>query len=120
MRELWEKVLEKYGQEVALVREDGRRAVRALFQPVEEKREGELPSPLGRAPVGRYLYLGPPGGGQVGRGAWGGGGGAEGKLTVGAVWVEGRGFRILRYREYWVGGEKIYWWAVAEEREAER
>lgn len=105
MKELWEKVLEEYGQEVALVREDGRRAVRALFQPVEEKREGELPSPLGRAPVGRYLYLGPAG---------------EDLEDVREMEWEGRGFRILRYREYWVGGEKIYWWAVAEEKEAER
>lgn len=100
MRELWEQVLERYGQEVLLTREDGERAVRALFQPVEEKREGEAPSPLGVAPVGKYLYLGP----------------AEESLEdVKEMGWNGRAFRLLRRREYWVGREKVYWWGLLEE-----
>lgn len=102
MRELWEQVLERYGQEVLLTREDGERAVRALFQPVEEKREGEVPSPLGVAPVGRYLYLGPAG---------------ESLEDVRARGWTGRAFRLLRRREYWVGGEKVYGWGLLEERD---
>lgn len=102
MRELWEQVLERYGQRVTLVREGGETDVRAFFQPLEEKKAEETPSPLGVAPVGKYLYLGPAG---------------EDLEDVREMAWNGRDFRLLRRREYWVGGEKVYWWAVMEERD---
>ena len=102
MRELWEQVLEGYGQWVSLSREGGETRVKALFQPGEEKREGETPSPLGMAPVGRYLYLGPAG---------------ESLEDVREVGWNGRAFRLVRRREYWVGREKVYWWGLLEERD---
>lgn len=100
MAELWKSILAQYGQPVTLRREGGGTAVRAFFQPVEEKSPGNQPTPLGTAPVGKWLYLGPA---------------EEALEDVPELSWAGRFFRVLRCRAYCIGGETAYWWAVAEE-----
>ncbi len=96
----WRRILEKYGQKVTIRRGEEETHIRAFFQPVAEKAAGEMPTPLGMAPVGKYLYLGP----------------AEEKLEDAEelIW-EGRTFRFIRNREIPVGDTIFYRWAVAEE-----
>jgi len=100
MAEEWKNILAQYGQQVTLRRESGETAVRAFFQPVEEKSPGNQPTPLGVAPLGKWLYLGP----------------AEESLedVRELSWAD-RSFRVLRCRTYCIGDETAYWWAVAEE-----
>ena len=103
MCRIWNSVREQYGQDVTLRLPDGEVPVRAFFQPVDEKAPGDHPTALGMAPVGKYLYLGP----------------AEQSLDE-AEKLEwnGRFFRILRHRDYWVGDKMVYRWAVCEELDA--
>lgn len=98
--QLWSGILAQYGQSVILRARTGERPVKAFFQPVTEKAPGEAPTPLGLAPVGKWLYLGP----------------AEESLedVEELVW-EGRSFRLLRRRGFPVGEETAYRWALAEE-----
>lgn len=101
---LWRKLLGQYGQKVSLCRGEARVQVRAFFQPVREKAPGEEPTVLGIAPVGKWLYLGP----------------AEEKLedVDTLIWAD-RQFRPIRKREYAIGEETLYRWAVAEEMDGE-
>lgn len=104
MVRLWSSVLEQYGQTVTLRSGSGTVPVRAFFQPVEEKAPGMVPTALGMAAAGKYLYLGP----------------AEAGLEdVEELGWNGRGFRILRSRDYLVGDELIYRWAICEEMDAQ-
>ncbi len=100
MARLWKSILAQYGQKVVLRREGGETAVRAFFQPIEEKAPGNEPTALGTAPRGKWLYLGP----------------AEEPLedVTELTWA-GRIFRVLRSRDYPIGDETAYRWAVAEE-----
>ena len=101
---LWADVLKRYGQPVSLWRDGEERKEKAFFQPVEEKSAGWIPSPLGPGPAGKYLYLGPvhlP---------------LDREERLG--W-QGRSFRCLRTRPYYVGEELVYHWAIFEEEEAE-
>lgn len=104
MCRIWNSVMEQYGQELILRSQNGETHIRAFFQPVDEKAPGVHPTALGVAPAGKFLYLGPP----------------EQKLT-GAEKLEwnGKSFRILRHRSYWVGDRMAYRWAVCEEMDAE-
>ncbi len=100
MANLWKSVLAGYGQSVTLRRESGEKAVRAFFQPIRETSPGAEPTALGIAPAGKWLYLGP----------------AEETLEdVKELAWEGRSFRLLRCRDYQLGDETVYRWAVAEE-----
>ncbi len=102
---LWGDILEQYGQRVSLWRGEEVREVRAFFQPVEEKTAGETPTPLGVAPAGKWLYLGP----------------AEEPLEdVERLAWRGRWFQLLRCREVPWGEGTAYRWAVAEEMDKER
>lgn len=100
----WNVLLEQYGQEVELCRGEARTAVRAFFQPVREKAAGEEPTALGVAPAGKWLYLGPA---------------AEGLEDVDALLWKGRRFQLIRNREYAMGRETLYRWAVAMEMDEE-
>lgn len=97
---LWESVLARYGQKVLLRAGAEERQVRAFFQAVTEKAPGERPTPLGLAPVGKWIYLGPAG---------------ESLENVEELRWGGRRFRILRRRAIPVGEETLYQWALAEE-----
>ena len=97
---LWLTMLEAYGQQVTLRRGDGEKELRAFFQPVREKNPGEVPTPLGKAPVGKWLYLGPP---------------QEDLEGVEELIWQGRAFRPLRRREVPVGRETFYQWAIFEQ-----
>lgn len=104
MVRLWNSVLEQYGQTVTLRREDETVPVKAFFQPVAEKAPGMVPTALGMASAGKYLYLGPA---------------ETGLEDVEELGWDGRAFRILRSRDYLVGDELIYRWAVCEEMDAQ-
>ena len=97
---LWQTMLEEYGQQVTLKKPDGEKELRAFFQPVREKAPGQEPTPLGVAPVGKWLYLGPP---------------QEDLEGVEELLWEGRAFRLLRRREVPVGEEIFYQWALFEQ-----
>lgn len=100
MAALWKSILGQYGQSVTLLRGEERAQVRAFFQPVDEKAPGTTPTPLGKAPAGKYLYLGPA---------------EEDMEDVEELGWEGRLFRVLRHREYRIGDETVYRWALCEE-----
>jgi hypothetical protein len=97
---LWKAILAQYGQKVTLCRGEETREVRAFFQPVSEKAAGEVPTVLGVAPAGKYLYLGPS---------------EESLENVEELRWAGKSFRVLRYRDFPVGEETAHCWAVAEE-----
>ena len=97
---LWRSILNQYGQSVTLRTPTGERTVKAFFQPVEEKAPGEAPTPLGLAPVGKWIYLGPI---------------EETLEDVEELCWEGRSFTLLRHRGFPVGEETAYRWALAEE-----
>lgn len=98
----WKGILARYGQKVTLLQGEARTQVRAFFQPVDQKAPGQAPTPLGVAPRGQWLYLGP----------------AEAPLdeVTGLRW-EGRTFRLLRQRGFPVGDALVYRWAIAEEED---
>lgn len=102
---LWDSILAQYGQSVTLRTKMGERQVKAFFQPVEEKAPGEAPTPLGLAPVGKWLYLGPAG---------------ESLEDVTELCWAGRSFALLRHRGFPVGEEIVYRWALAEEMDEVR
>ncbi len=98
----WQGILEKYGQRVTLLRGETQAEVRAFFQAVAEKAPGEVPTPLGVAPAGKWLYLGPAGEKLDG--------------VTGLLWSSRR-FRLLRHRGVPVGDTVAYRWAIAEEED---
>ncbi len=98
----WKEILARYGQKVTLLRGEARTEVRAFFQPVAEKAPGEVPTALGMAPAGKWLYLGPAG--------------EELDEVTGLLW-SGRRFRLLRQRGFPVGDAIAYRWAMAEEED---
>lgn len=102
---VWQTALEKYGQQVKLRRADGEKELKAFFQPVRERSPGQIPTPLGMAPAGQWLYLGPP---------------QEGLEDVEELLWEGRAFRPLRSRGIRVGEGPFYQWALFEERDEVR
>lgn len=102
---LWNSILAQYGQDVTLCTGAGERPVKAFFQPVTEKAPGETPTPLGLAPVGKWLYLGPT---------------EESLEDVEELRWEGRSFALLRHRGFPVGEETAYRWALAEEMDEVR
>lgn len=96
----WRTLLTLYGQEVTLKEASGGKTVRAFFQPVREMKAEESPTRLGKAPEGEWLYLGP----------------AEEELEQvrSLVW-DGREFELIRRRDYQLGTETLYHWALCRE-----
>lgn len=105
LSETWNGLVEQFGQTVTLCRGGEEKDVQAFFQPVKEKTAGTIPTALGTAPAGKWLYLGR----------------AEEELedVTALVWRKRR-FRLIRRREYAIGQETVYRWAVAEETDEER
>jgi len=102
MERCWKEVLARYGQKVTLLRGEERTEVRAFFQPVAERSPGEVPTPIGVAPEGKWLYLGP----------------TDEELggVTGLEW-NGKRFRLTRHRGFPVGNTIAYFWALAEEED---
>ncbi len=87
-------ILRRYGQSVAL--EDGGQAL-AFVQPILERSEQELPTPLGRRRTDRFLYLGAP----------------ELELRCGmGLTCGGKGYRVCCAQPIRVGTQISHWWAV--------
>lgn len=98
----WKAILARYGQKVVLLREEDVTEVKAFFQPVDEKVPGAVPTALGTAPQGKWLYLGP----------------AEENLeTVTELDWEGRAFEVIRHRAVPAGEGILYRWALAVEKD---
>lgn len=105
----FERILERYGQNVTICYGDGRpeEAARAFLQPMIERREDwrqEVPTPIGLVRRDRFLYLGEPGVSLEGCEA--------------LVW-NGQRFRLQAAEPIFVGKKLSHWWAVAAPEEAE-
>lgn len=93
----WKDILARYGQRVKLLRDGEEKELRAFFQPVEEKAPGMVPTPLGVAPAGKWLYLGPV---------------EEDLEGVEVLTWEGRAFGLLRHRGIPLGEGFCYRWGI--------
>lgn len=59
---IWSDILNRFGHEVVLRRQEGEFAVQALVQPVlNQSRDQEVPGPLGLKRLDRFRYMGPAG-----------------------------------------------------------
>lgn len=99
-RQMWKRLLERYGQRVTVYRAGLAEEVKAFFQPVSERAAGETITALGVAPAGKYLYLGPAE--------------LDPEEVEELAW-NGRFFRLIRVRAVPAGEEIAYRWALAEE-----
>lgn len=97
---VWKDLLERYGQKVTLMGAEGEVSVRAFFQPVKEKKDGEAATAIGIRPLGKHLYLGP----------------ADVAVEEGEeVRWNGASFRFHRVRCVPVGDKIAYRWGLCEE-----
>lgn len=106
MEREWSAILAQYGQEVSLSGpQTGSTTVRAFLQPVLDRQEQFVPSPLGVRREERWLYLGPP----------------EEELTAGETQViwQGRTFEVDSARQVWAGSGPSHWWALLRPAEKE-
>lgn len=101
-------LLEQYGQSVEVHRQGETAGVlcQAFVQPVLEKKEQELPGPLGRVRQDRWLYLG------------------DAKVPLdgmedGYVLWQGREYEVLSAQPVYLGGELNHWWGLLRRREPE-
>ena len=110
MRAAWRRILERYGQRVAICRDDGTETLcRAFLQPVLERREDwfqRLPTPLGTARRDQWLYLGPPETALDGR--------EDGYVAWNNVH-----FDVRAAQPVCLGEETVYWWALLAVRDPE-
>jgi hypothetical protein len=102
VKKQWEAMLSAYGQPLTLRRGGEETPLRAFLQPLRAQTPDPVPSPLGLAREGKYLYLGPA---------------AEDLAGVTEVVLGDRAFRVLRHRPVWVGAQVLYRWAILEEWE---
>ena len=105
----WGRILEKYGQRVAVVRDGKETLCRAFLQPVMERREDwfqSLPTPLGDARRDQWLYLGPP---EVSLDGLGDGYVAGNRMK----------FDVRSAQRVCIGDEAVYWWALLTVRDPE-
>ncbi len=102
-------VLEQYGQSVSVHYGGGAAGIpcRAFLQPVRERKEAELPGPLGYVRQDRWLYLG----------------GAETPLEGlgrdGYILWHGQKYEALRAQPVYVGEQVNHWWAILRPRDRE-
>ena len=97
MEQLWNGILERFGTDVILRKDEGDVQIRALVQPrLERGKEQELPGPLGLERKECFRYLGP----------------ARYPLDLDTT-VEWKG-REYRVRWAQLAGEGVcpHWWAV--------
>lgn len=97
MERLWNDILSRFGQDVVLCGKEGEVPLQAILQPVlDQRREQELPSPLGLERQDRFRYMGP----------------AEHPLDPDTLvkW-NGRNYRVQSAH---LAGEGVcpHWWAV--------
>lgn len=105
----WERILDKYGQRVAVVRDGAETLCRAFLQPALETREDwfqSLPTPLGAVRRDQWLYLGPP---EV----------ALDNLGDGYVAWNNTQFEVRAAQPVCLGEDTIYWWALLAVRDPE-
>lgn len=101
-------MLRRYGRPAALWQGGTQAAVGlALVQPLYEKEEQRLPTPLGRQRTDQFLYLGESGLAvdQLGEEDW-------------LVW-EGQAYQVLTAQPVALGGTVLYRWAILTVREEE-
>ena len=100
------RLLDQYGQTAEIFPEEGGEGVtaRAFLQPIREKREAALPSPLGIGRRDRFLYLGDP---EI----------PPGEPGRGIVRWKGRSFDLMNVQAVYVGGTLSHWWAVLSARD---
>lgn len=100
MRQDFLRLVKKYGRQV-LVSEHGVDTIGMAFvQPIREKEEMLLPTPLGRKEQGRMLCLSEPGLALEQAGE-------ETRLLV-----DGKYYRLLTARPEYFGEKKLFCWAV--------
>ena len=98
----WGRILDKYGQRVAVVRDGAETLCRAFLQPALETREDwfqSLPTPLGTVRRDQWLYLGPP---EV----------SLDGLGDGYVAWNNTQFEVRAAQPVCLGEDTIYWWAL--------
>lgn len=105
-RTIW-SLMERYGQEVEVVRGEEYVSTRAFLQPILSKREDAhqyLPTPLGLRREDSFLYLGME------------------ELTAGQdrVGWNGQKFCVQTAQPIYVGSELSHWWAVLVPADKER
>ncbi|NBI10595.1 hypothetical protein D1641_11315 [Colidextribacter sp. OB.20] len=104
MEGLWSDILERFGEDVILRKNEVDIPARALVQPCLELRKGqELPGPLGLERQERFRYLGPAG--------------RPLDLDTVVVWRD-RDYRV-RWAQLTGEGVCPHWWAVLCPREEE-
>ena len=100
MKRDFQRLVRKYGRQV-LVSEHGVDSIGMAFvQPMREKEEKLLPTPLGRREQGKMLCLSEPGLALDCAGE-------EARLLV-----DGKCYRLLTARPEYFGEEKLFCWAV--------
>ena len=100
MKRDFQRLVRKYGRQV-LVSEHGVDTIGMAFvQPMREKEEKLLPTPLGRREQGKMLCLSEPGLALEHAGE-------EARLLVGE-----KSYRLLTARSEYFGEEKLFCWAV--------
>ncbi len=103
MSTAFQRLARRYGQIVQVFNQGNPDGVNvyAFLQPVLEKREAVVPSPLGMARQDRFLYLGDP----------------KETLEEGYVAWRGRTFDVMNAQSIYVGSELSHWWAVLTARD---
>lgn len=105
MRRSFDRLRERYGQDVTLTGRKGGEAVRvrAFLQPILHRREtgGAAVTPLGGVSAERWLYLG-PGGTEISLGDW---------VDCGEL-----ALAVQQAQAVLLGDTPVYWWATLRER----
>ena len=104
----FEAVLARYGKPVSVHRDGKEQIGMAMVQPLFEKEEQRLPSPLGRRRTDRFLCLASPGLELDGLGE-------EDFL----VW-DGTRYDVVTAQKVELGSRVLYQWAVVRVREEEK
>lgn len=101
MERMWHEILERFGRETVLHGREGDLHVRAMIQPCLDRKEQQIPGPLGLGRQDRSRYMGPDS--------------CPVDLDT-VVEQEGREYRVLSAHRM---GDGIcpYWWALLCPRE---
>jgi hypothetical protein len=107
MKQMLERIMNRYGTRIRWTHGVESREFRAFFQPVRSKSwqylEGDY-SPLGEIPRGQYVYIGP----------------AEPGAEAGdTITVEGKAYWIRRSEQILDGNGPVYCWGMCVEKGGE-